>query len=144
MKAVVVYDSKYGNTEKIAVAVGAEIGGRVLLVNEVKLADLNESDLLVIGSPTHGGWYTEGIKQFLDSLPALEAASIAVFDTRTQKSLFGFAAPRMVRSLEKNGWNPTVPPGGFVVLGIKGPLKEGEIERATAWARAITLNIKEP
>ena len=41
MKAVVVYDSKYGNTEKIAVAVGAEIGGRVLLVNEVKLADLN-------------------------------------------------------------------------------------------------------
>ena len=144
MKVAVIYDSKYGNTEKIAVAIGEEIGGRVFLANEMKPADLNGLDLLVIGSPTHGGWYTEDIKEFLDWLPVLEEVSVALFDTRTLKSLFGFAAPRMVRNLEKKGWSPLGSPGGFVVRGTKGPLKEGEIERATAWARAITLNIKEP
>lgn len=143
MKALVVYDSKYGHTEKIAVAIGEEIGGRVLQVREAKPADQNELDLLIIGSPTHGGWYTEGIKEMLGTLPVLEGVSIAVFDTRTKRSLFGFAAPRMARSLEKNGWSLLVPPEGFVVLGIEGPLREGEMERAADWAKSIARKIME-
>jgi flavodoxin len=138
MKALVVYDSKYGNTEMIARTIGEEVGGRLLLVSEAKPAELMELDLLIIGSPTHGGWYTEGIKEMLDTLPVLEGVNLAVFDTRTKRSLFGFAAPRMARDLEKTGWELLAPPEGFVVLGIKGPLKEGELERAASWAKSIT------
>ena len=101
MKALVVYDSKYGHAEMIARAIADAIGGRVLLVGELKPADMKDLDLLVIGSPTHGGWYTEGIKQTLGSLEIRSGVHIAVFDTRTRRSLFGFAAPRMASSLEK-------------------------------------------
>ena len=142
MKALVIYDSKYGNTEQIALAIGAEIAGKVLLVSEVKPADLNELDLLVIGSPTHGGWYTEGVKELLDSLPLLEGVSIALFDTRTKRSLFGFAGPRMARNVEKKGWVPLLPPEGFVVLGIEGPLRDGELERAIGWAESLTSELE--
>ena len=35
MKALVIYDSTYGNTEKIAQAIGEAIGGQALRVSEV-------------------------------------------------------------------------------------------------------------
>ena len=61
MKALVIYDLTYGNTEKIAEAIGEAIGGQVLRVGEVNPADLKGFDLLFVGSPTHGGWYTPEI-----------------------------------------------------------------------------------
>jgi flavodoxin len=137
MKALVIYDSTYGNTEKIARAVGEAIGGQVSLVGEVNPANLIEFDLLFIGSPTHGGWFTEGIRDLLKVSPALEGISVAVFDTRTEPSLFGFAASRIARSLEKNGGKLAAPPEGFIVLGTQGSLLVGEPERAARWAKAI-------
>ena len=83
---------------------------------------------MIIGSPTHAGWFTEGIKELREKLPALEGVNVAAFDTRTRRSIFGFAAQRIARSLEKNSGNLLVPPEGFVLLGIKGPLKDGERE----------------
>jgi flavodoxin I len=77
----------------------------------------------------------------LNSLPVLEGVRVAVFATRTKRSLFGFAAPRMARSLEKNGWSLLAPPEGFAVLGVKGLLREGELERAAGWAESIVLGI---
>jgi len=137
MKALVIYDSTYGNTEKIARAIGEAIGGQVRLVGEVNPANLYGFDLLFIGSPTHGGWFTEGIRDLLKASPALEGVSVAVFDTRTKKSLFGFAAPRISRSLEKNGGKLAAPPEGFIVLGTQGPLLDGELQRAAKWAIEI-------
>jgi len=134
MKALVIYDSTYGNTEKIARAISEAIGGQVRLVGEVNPANPHEFDLLFICSPTHGGWFTEGIRDLLKASPALEGVSVAVFDTRTKKSLFGFAAPRIARSLEKNGGKLAAPPEGFIVLGTQGPLLDGELERAAKWA----------
>lgn len=143
MKVLVVYDSKYGHTEMIAKVIGRETGGRVLLVSELSPGDMDELDLLVIGSPTHGGWYTEGIKELLGSFIVLQGVKIAVLDTRTRRSLFGFAAHRMARSLEAKGWNLLAPPEGFVVLGVKGPLREGELERAAGWAKSIMHKLEE-
>lgn len=60
MEALVVYDSTYGNTEEIAHAIGEAIGGEVLHVSTVSPADLERFDLLIIGSPTHGGFPTGG------------------------------------------------------------------------------------
>jgi flavodoxin I len=146
MKALVVYDSVHGNTEKIAQAIGEAIGGQVLRVGEVSPADLQRFELLIVGSPTHGGWFTEGIKGLLEASPALEGVNVAAFDTRTASIWnrilpFGYAAPRIARSLEGSSGNLLAPPEGFVVLGTKGPLREGELERAADWARQIVATL---
>jgi flavodoxin I len=142
MKALVVYDSTYGNTQKIAQAIGEAIGGQVLRNGEVNPANLKGFDLLIVGSPTHGGRPTEGIHGLLKASLALEGVNVAAFDTRTvsiwnRLFRFGYAAPRIARSLEGNGGNLLAPPEGFVVLGIQGPLKDGELERAAAWAKGL-------
>jgi len=140
MKALVVYDSIYGNTEKIAQA----IGGQVLRAGEVNPADLKGFDLLIVGSPTHGGRPTEGVHGLLESSLALEGVNVAAFDTKTVSKWnrllrFGYAAPRIARSLERKGGNLLAPPEGFAVLGIKGPLKDGELERAANWVKGMTI-----
>ena len=142
MNALVVYDSTYGNTEKIAQAIGEAIGAQVLRAGEVNPADLKGFDLLIVGSPTHGGWFTPEIKGLLEESPALEGVNVAAFDTRTVSIWnrifrFGYAAPRIARSLENNGGNLLVPPEGFVVLGTQGPLKDAELERAAGWAKGL-------
>ena len=55
----------------------------------------------------------------------------------TQRTIFGYAAPEIARSLERNGGTLLAPPEGFVVLGMEGPLKEGELERAAGWAQGM-------
>ena len=143
MKALIVYDSTYGHTEKIAQAIGEAIGGQVLRVGEVNPADLNGFDLVVVGSPTHGGFPTPGIDGLLKALPALEGVKVAAFDTRTKRTIFGYAAPRIARRLEKSGGNLLAPAEGFFVLGIEGPLMDGELRRAAGWAKGIASKCKE-
>jgi len=142
MKALVVYDSTYGHTEKIAQAIGEATGGEVLWAGEVDPEDLKGFDLLIVTSPTHGGRPTPEIHGLLGVSPTLEGVMVAAFDTRTVSIWnrifrFGYAAPRIAQSLEANGGNLLAPPQGFVVLGIHGPLKDGELGRAADWAQAI-------
>ena len=146
MRTLIVYDSLHGNTEKVAQAIGDALAGEVSVCRAGEAAgaaDVKASDLLVVGSPTHGGWFTEAVKGWLDQVPAtaLQGIRVAAFDTRTPPTilsrLFGYAAPRIAGRLEKKGGTLLVPPEGFLVQGIKGPLKEGELERAAAWAKGI-------
>jgi len=144
VKASVVYDSVYGNTERIARAIGEAIGGQVLRVGEVNPADLKGSDLLIFGSPTHGGRFTPAFQGLLKASPALEGVKVAAFDTRTMKwsQIFGHAAPRIAQSLERKGGNLIALPEGFFVLDTKGPLKDGEIQRAATWAKQIAAKLE--
>ena len=141
MKTLIVYDSQYGNTEKIAQSIGEAIGSQMVRVGDVSPTELKKFDLLIVGSPTHGGWYTPGVKGLLEALPLLENLKVAAFDTRTV-SIFGYAAPRIARKLAENGGNILAPPEGFVVLGIEGPLKDGELERAAGWARGLASKVR--
>jgi flavodoxin I len=141
VRAVVVYDSTYGNTEKIAQAIGDAITAEVVRVTDVSPSDLKTSELLIVGSPTHGGRPTPAIQDLLKALgPALGGANVAAFDTRHLSRwtlLFGYAAPRIAGSLKRNGGTLLAPPEGFFVLGTAGPLKEGELDRAALWAKVI-------
>ena len=145
MKTLVVYDSVYGNTEKIARAIGAAIPGevQVLRVGQVNAGDLETVDLLIIDSPTHGALPTEAVQRLVDRIgaPAREGAELATFDTRLSWGFlerWGFAAPKMADSLKEKGWRLTAAPEGFFVKGLKkGPLKRGEVERAAAWAKGL-------
>ncbi|HEX9896370.1 MAG TPA: flavodoxin family protein [Dehalococcoidales bacterium] len=144
MKVLIVYDSLYGNTEKIAKAIGSAIVGevKVLPVSEANPAELKSLDLFIVGSPTQGGMATKAMQAFLNKLPevSLKGINVAAFDTRMTTKfvrIFGYAAKRIASSLKAKGGNLVVPPEGFFVTGSKGPLKVGELERAANWAKGI-------
>jgi len=147
MRILVVYDSLYGNTEKIAQAIGAALTGEVQVsrVGEVDPSELSSFDLLIVGSPTHGGRASPAMREFLDKVeaPALEGTNVAAFDTRLSTrwvGIFGYAAGRIAKSLKKKGGTLVLSPEAFYVEGSEGPLKEGELERAAAWAKEIVQN----
>lgn len=150
MRVLIVYDSLHGNTAQIAEAIGGALPSEVSVrhVDGVSNAEVEAVDLLIVGSPTHGGWFTEAVKGWLDQLPAtaLRGTCVAVFDTRTPPTrlsrIFGFAAPRIANSLKKKGVTLLMTPAGFIVKGIKGPLEEGELERAAGWAQEIAASME--
>ena len=152
MKAVVIYDSLFGNTEKIAQAIGAGLSGevKVVRVGDANASELMAFDLLIVGSPVHGGRATPAIDALLRQFPAhaLEGKGIAAFDTRFESEEQGFglrlvmsviryAAQRIAKELVKKGGRLVAEPEGFVVENKEGPLKQGELERASTWAKAI-------
>ena len=149
MKTLVVYDSVYGNTEKIARAIGEALTGEVEVVHAstANSSGLDAYGLLVVGGPTHAGRATEAVKDFLKNIPAsaIAGTNVAAFDTRLTSRwvrIFGFAARRIASSLEKLGGKLAVPPEPFYVDGSEGPLSEGEVERAADWAREIEQKIQ--
>jgi len=151
MTALVIYDSVFGNTEKIALAIGAALSALTLPVGQATPEQVGGLELLVIGSPTRGFRPTEAISKFLNELPKnhLAGVQVASFDTRIaletiDSSVFrfvvdkgGYAASTIAKLLAKRGAKLLVPPEGFIVMGEKGPLKEGELERAAEWAKQL-------
>jgi flavodoxin I len=144
MKALVVYDSLYGNTEQIAKAIAANMGEEAMSikVTEANAAAIAPYFYIIVGSPTQGGRMTPAIKTFLDSLTPndLKDKRFATFDTRAKSfivKLFGWAGPKMQTIIISKNGNPIAPPMGFFVTGTKGPLVEGELERAAAWGKRI-------
>ncbi len=154
MKALIVYDSVFGNTEKIARSVAAALNAPALPVNQVQAETLRGLDVLIVGSPTRGFRPTEQVTKFLNALPREQLAGmkVAAFDTRIALETIGskalrfmvdkggYAANTIARALVKKGGKMDIPPAGFLVTGEEGPLKEGELERAADWARGILIS----
>jgi flavodoxin I len=157
MKALVIYDSVFGNTEKVAQSIGMALGSQgqiaTLPVSQVTIDKLRGLEVLMVGSPTRSFRPTPAISKFLKSLPSNQLAgiSVAAFDTRIwletiDSAAFrflvdkgGYAANTMAKALTKKGGNLCVLPEGFLVTGEQGPLKDGELERAAAWAGQMQL-----
>jgi len=155
MKTLVVYDSFFGNTEQIARAVGNALSSQTdvetLKVDKVTPEQFTGLELLIVGSPTRAFRPTPAIAKLLRSIPehGLEGVRVAAFDTRVSLSdinsrilpvvikLFGYAAKPIADRLKKKDGELVTPPGGFLVDGSEGPLKEGEIQRAADWAKQI-------
>ena len=151
MKALVVYDSVFGNTEKIARAMGGALGAEIVKVDSVSPNALAGVTHLLVGSPTRGFRPTPATNQWTKGLSkgSLDGVTVGAFDTRVDvgvvKSgfltfmvkLFGYAADPIARRLVKKGGNLVKPPEGFIVLDREGPLKDGELERAIQWAKEI-------
>ncbi len=144
MKILIIYDSVYGNTEKIAKAIGAAVAGevKVLRISEAGSIELNLFDALFIGSPTQGGKPTQPVQDFLGRLSesVVKGVKVAAFDTRLSTKwvgIFGYAAGKIGESLKRKDANLLAPPEAFFVKGTKGPLADGELERAAGWAKTI-------
>jgi flavodoxin len=146
MNALVVHFSKFGNTQQVAEAIrdrlSAEGTVRVIRLDELAASDLEDLDLLVMGSPTHRMNLPEAVRPVFEGLPkrVLPKTPVAAFDTSYQMSAFlarFTAAKKLARKLRKLGGKRIVPPETFHVGGKEGPLHEGELERAKRWAETI-------
>lgn len=148
---MVIYDSVFGNTAKVAEAIGEATGAQVLNVSDAAEADLKGLSVLFVGSPTRGFRPTPAIMSFLNGLgpDALSGVKGAAFDTRfpidkTESGflrfmirLFGYADAKIAKGMQKAGATLALENEGFGVTGSEGPLIEGELERAQDWARQI-------
>ncbi len=152
MKVLVVYDSVYGNTEQIARAIGGATSNdindiKVIHAKEAVPSELQNVDLLIAGAPTQGGRPTQAMQEFLKQVSEfyIKGLNIATFDTRISAKwvgIFGYAAGRIAKNLKKKGGVLLLDPAPFYVTGTEGPLKEGELERAAAWAQDVINSIK--
>jgi hypothetical protein len=165
MKAIVVYESHWGNTAAIARAIAEGIGpgARALSTAEATGEALSGADLIVAGAPLLGfslpteqmvkGLSSEAgkaptppdlshpsMRSWLDALPK-GSGRAAAFETRIWWSP-GSAAKTILGALEAAGYGPAAKPERFVVKGRYGPLREGELERAKTWGAELAQAVK--
>ena len=143
VKTLVGYDSTWGNTEKIAQAVAAALPeSKAVRSKNADVAEIASADLIVLGAPTNGGRPTQDMQKFLQKLTKsnVSGKKTASFDTRLSTKwvgIFGYAAGKIAKHLQKQGANLVADPEAFFVTGTQGPLKNGEEERAAAWAKGL-------
>jgi flavorubredoxin len=132
VKALVVYDSVYGNTEKVAkaLAAGLDSGGvdvDVVKVDAVKLDELGEVNLLCVGAPVHAWNASKPVKEFLERLKSVEGLAgkkAFAFDTKMKSRLAGSAGGKIERKLKDLGLNIVKHSESAIVEGREGPLEE--------------------
>jgi flavodoxin I len=145
VNTLVIYDSQFGNTERIAQTVAFALTAygpsRACSVKEVSTLDLEGMDLILLGSPTQAWKATDGIRTFLARIPrgSLSGHFAASFDTRLHGPaiITGSAARGTVATLKRLGFDVLVPAESFFVRGTEGPLDDAETARAANWARHI-------
>ena len=164
MKAIVVYESYWGNTAAVAKAIAGGIGpdARALSTSEATAAALAGAHLIVTGSPiiafglpsdkTRRDMQARpdkkapsppdlthpSIRSWIEGLPGsgAPAVKVAAFETGFKMSPGGSAA-KMLKMLEALGHTPVAKKQRFLVQGSYGPVKEGELERAKAWGAEL-------
>jgi flavodoxin len=156
MKAIVVFESHWGNTAAIAMAIAEGIGPEAVALTTTDASGmaLADVDLIVAGAPVLGfslptedmlkGLGKEAVepnlshpsmRAWLASLPGGKGRSTA-FETRIWWSPGG-ATKAILRELEKAGYPALVDAERFIVKDRYGPLKEGELERARLWGAEL-------
>jgi len=157
MKGIVIYDTSYGNTKRIAEAIAEtlkESGIEVDLfyVKDVKKLSAKNYNFLVLGSPTKFGTMSLAVRFFLGKVKSGEwmNKTFVAFDTENPENVERSqaenkewsAAEKIAEKLRDKKMNQLLPVLKAIVFGQKGPLKEGEIERTKDYARQIATKLK--
>ena len=131
-KALLVFHSVHGNTEKVAKALtkGLENSGVTVDCREVDAVEfdkLSGYDLLIIGGPTHNMGISKPIDAFLEHLKSVEIEEMGAFafDTKTKNWLAGSAGAKIDGKLKNLGLTILRSHASAIVKGVKGPLEEG-------------------
>jgi menaquinone-dependent protoporphyrinogen IX oxidase len=157
MKGIVVYDTSYGNTKKIAETItetlkDSGVEADLFHVKDVKKLSATDYSFLVLGSPTRFGTMSFAIRGFLGKVKSEEWTNkpFAAFDTenpenieraRIEKKEWS-AAEKIATKLRDKRMNQLLPVLKATVLGQKGPLVEGEIERTKQYANKLADELK--
>jgi flavodoxin len=162
MRAVVVYESHWGNTEAVARAIADGLGpdAVALTTDQAGAAVIAGVDLIVAGAPVMGfrlptegmieGLRTERgadtsnapMRAWLEGLPDGSGA-YAAFETRIWWSPGG-ATGAIGRALEAAGYRPIAKGHRFIVKDKDGPLREGELENARQWGAELAAAMRRP
>jgi hypothetical protein len=162
MKALVIYESMFGNTRAIAEAVGQGLALRVptelVEVGEAAEEVPEDVTLVVLGGPTHAFGMSRpgtredaaqraghpvvsaaiGQREWLERAQLPAGVSFATFDTRTGANWWtGSAAHRAARRLARLGGRRLFDPVSFFVRATPGPLAADESERAVRWGEQL-------
>jgi menaquinone-dependent protoporphyrinogen IX oxidase len=157
MKGIVVYDKSYGNTKRIAETIaetlkesGIEVD--LLYVKDVKKLIAKDHDFLVLGSPTKFGTMSFAIRFFLGKVKSKKwmNKSFAAFDTENPENLERAqaenkewsAAEKISEKLRDKKMNQLLPVLKALVLGQKGPLVEGEVDRTEDYVRELAIKLR--
>lgn len=150
MKILIGYESKHGNTKKVAelISEGIKVGGdnevSIENVNDVDLTKSDIYDLLLIGSPNHMGGPTKSVKKFLKNLTEapLKAKSIAVFDTYMKKDI-GKAVNKMEKQISKLLPDSKILSPGLSIKvgGMKGPIVEEDLPKCKEFGKMVIKQI---
>ncbi len=161
MRAVVVYESLWGNTAAVAQAIAGALGPDAVALNTADASPdrIAGADLIVAGAPvfafqlstervrddirdhpqpgapTPPDLTAPSLRSWISSLPD-GSTLVAGFDTRV-RGPFGKGSPTILRELQAKGYRPLTRPEGFIVQGKYGPLRPGEIERAAQWGERL-------
>ncbi len=159
MKGTVAYDSVFGNTGQVASAIAEELekaGHEVALVNLRASRDVPAAgDFLFVGSPTRVAKMTGKSKRFVKKLDVKVwgARPVAIFDThmaypedpkeraKSLKWIEPGAAGRLSALATERGLSVRGPPLRCVVKDMKGPLAEGQLEKAREYARQFAASL---
>lgn len=163
MRALVIYESMFGNTREVAYAVAkglqesmttdlVEVGSAPTVLGD-------DIGLLVVGGPTHAFGLTRpstredaanrvghevvstgiGLREWLGALgrtPSRIAA--AAFDTKANRPRMpGSAARAAHKRLRSLRFTTIAAPVSFYVADMTGPLVDGELDRAYRWGEAL-------
>jgi flavodoxin len=171
MRALVVFESAFGNTQKIARAVAEGISLHVP-ADTVEVGgaptDLEgEIAILVVGGPTQAFSMSRsstrqqaakqagpdmvskgiGIREWLMRVKGIPPGTpAAAFDTRFKKPkwLTGSAGKAADKRLRELGCRMAAPAQSFFVDQTAGPLLEGELARAREWGERLGAVVEEP
>lgn len=164
MKAIVVYESLWGNTAAIAQAIAEGIGpgAQALTTDAAPAETISDADLIVAGAPVLGfslptdrmlesvarseadapappDLSHPSLRSWLDSLPAGHGRA-AAFETRIWWSPRG-ATGDIEQRLERAGFRRVAKAHKFVVKDKYGPLRDGELERARRWGEELAQTV---
>lgn len=135
-RALVLFDSKYGNTSQVArqLAGGLHMAGvetECSNILDVNLESLRGYDLIAFGAPTQAFTASKQMKDFLrkfENTDALKGKQGFAFDTKFASPLSGSAAKYVEKKLSELGMKIVRNRQSAIVKKTEGPLEDGELE----------------
>ncbi|MFW9951630.1 MAG: flavodoxin domain-containing protein [Candidatus Thorarchaeota archaeon] len=146
---VIVYDSLFGNTKKIAMSLsrGLEAGGLPVdsfSINKFDVRKLMNYQVIGIGSPTHMRGVSKPMKLFLSKMKRLNLKNkkVFAFETKASFRFSGSAAKKILRTIKMMKIEVFYPIITGFVVGKEGPLEGGTLTNVEEMGLNIAEKLK--
>jgi flavodoxin len=147
-KILILYDTVYGNTKKVAMALsrGLEAGNcyvDCISIQEVDILEINNYDVIGIGSPTHFQGVPKSMKLYLKKIKSLNMKKKQgfAFETKREFPLAGSAAKKIMRVLKSLNFTIIHPAITSIVVDKEGPLQDKSLDKIEQIGLRISDNI---